>query len=267
MAALASSIHRLGLNFGMYADAGARTCGGYPGSRGYEEKDAASFADWGADYLKYDNCYAELTDPPVKRYTAMRDALNATGRPILYSLCDWGVAEPWLWGESTGNSWRTTVDSAGNWNSVMSNLDNNIGLACFARRGAWNDPDMLQIGNGLTMAEQRSHFALWSLLKSPLMISTDLTQLDAGALAILKAPEIIAVHQDDLDVPGDLIWKQVCKAGWMVWVSRHACFDQSMCNPSYRRAPRKFMLDQSRGGGGSLSFSTGHTRMKRGALG
>ena len=213
MAALAERVHALGLKFGMYGDAGAKTCGGYPGSRGHEEADAALFAGFGVDYLKYDNCYADPDDPPRGRYEAMRDALNATGRPIVYSLCDWGVAEPWLWAAGVGNSWRTTVDSAPNWRSVMHNLDGNVGLARFARPGAWNDPDMLQVGNGLTPGEQRSHFALWCLLKSPLMISSPLKGLDQTALAVVMAPEVIAVHRDKLGVAGDLIWKQV-REGW-----------------------------------------------------
>lgn len=145
MAALAGHIHARNLSFGMYADSGTSTCGGYPGSRGFEARDAAAFAGWGADYLKYDNCYPKEGDSVRARYGAMRDALNATGRPILFSLCEWGVEEPWLWGRAVGNSWRTTGDSSASWLSLVNNLDNSVGLARYAGPGAWNDPDMLQV--------------------------------------------------------------------------------------------------------------------------
>uniref|UniRef100_A0A1D2A6Z5 Alpha-galactosidase n=1 Tax=Auxenochlorella protothecoides TaxID=3075 RepID=A0A1D2A6Z5_AUXPR len=212
MAALAGHIHARNLSFGMYADSGTSTCGGYPGSRGFEARDAAAFAGWGADYLKYDNCYPKEGDSVRARYGAMRDALNATGRPILFSLCEWGVEEPWLWGRAVGNSWRTTGDSSASWLSLVNNLDNSVGLARYAGPGAWNDPDMLQVGNpGLTLGEQRANLALWSLLKSPLMISTRLQELSNASAAILMAAEVVAINQDDLGVAGDLIWKQGSK--------------------------------------------------------
>eukprot|EP00891_Asterochloris_glomerata_P004554 jgi/Astpho2/4554/e_gw1.00067.147.1_t len=209
MKALGDYIHSKGLKFGMYSDAGSRTCLGYPGSRHNEELDAQTFADWGIDYLKYDNCWAPASDWVVDRFAAMRDALNKTGKPILYSLCEWGVADPWLWAPKVGNSWRTTGDISPTFESFLRCLDNTVGLSRFAGPGGWNDPDMLEVGNnGLTLNEQRAHFALWALLKSPLIASADLRHISKEALTILLADEVIAVNQDDLGIAGDLIWKQ-----------------------------------------------------------
>lgn len=206
---LADYVHSKGMKLGIYGDAGYLTCAGFPGSRGFESLDAASYATWGVDYLKYDNCWADKQDWVVDRYTAMRDALNATGRPILFSLCEWGVADPWLWAPKVGNSWRTTTDIQPMWDSMLRCLDNTVGLASFAGPGAWNDPDMLEVGNGqLTLPEQRAHFALWALLKVPLLIGTDLRTASADVKGILLAKEVIAVNQDSLGVAGDLVWKQ-----------------------------------------------------------
>lgn len=127
MATLADHLHGRGLKFGIYGDAGSFTCLGFPGSRGYEQQDAATWAAWGVDLLKYDNCAARDDDWVVARYTAMRDALNRTGRPLVFSLCEWGVQAPWLWGPAVGNSWRTTVDIKNSWDSVLANLDSTIG--------------------------------------------------------------------------------------------------------------------------------------------
>ncbi|KAL4450177.1 hypothetical protein ABPG77_010846 [Micractinium sp. CCAP 211/92] len=213
MAALAAHIHSRGLRFGIYGDAGRRTCAGYPGSRGYEEVDAQTWASWGVDLLKYDNCNYDAADwDPVPRYSAMRDALNATGRPVVFSLCNWGDLRPWLWGDKVGHSWRTTGDISPTWSSVMEILDASTDLARFSGPGSgYNDADMLEVGNGkLTLGEQRAHFALWALLKSPLLIGTDLRRwgIRPDSLAILKAREVIAVNQDPLGVAGDLVWVQ-----------------------------------------------------------
>ncbi|KAL3147731.1 hypothetical protein ABBQ32_002472 [Trebouxia sp. C0010 RCD-2024] len=202
-------VHSRGLKFGMYSDAGSKTCLGLPGSRGKEELDAQYFADLGVDFLKYDNCHAPASDWIVDRYSAMRDALNKTGRPILFSMCNWGAGDPWKWAQKVGNSWRTTQDIEDSWDGMLRCLDNTIGLSRYAQPGAWNDPDMLEVGNaGLLENEQRSHFALWSLLKSPLFIGADMRKLSKSALKILTAGEVIAVNQDPLGVAGDLIWKE-----------------------------------------------------------
>ena len=209
IAALADYVHSRGLKLGIYGDAGSYTCLGYPGSRGYETQDAQTWAGWGIDYLKYDNCAARIDDWVVDRYTAMRDALLSAGRPMVYSLCEWGAQSPWLWANMLAHSWRTTIDIAPNWNSILSNLDSSIGLARFAGPGGWNDADMLEVGNGdLTPAQQRSHFVLWVLLKSPLLIGADLRLLDTDALNLLKNEELIAIHQDELGIAGELVWKQ-----------------------------------------------------------
>ncbi|KAI7846119.1 hypothetical protein COHA_000380 [Chlorella ohadii] len=225
--ALSDYVHARGLKFGIYGDAGALTCAGYPGSRGFEKVDAQTWAEWGIDYLKYDNCWAPASDWVIDRYVAMRDALNATGRPILYSMCEWGVADPWTWAATVGNSWRATEvaeaqfeivacmlpacdgkDIEANWESILKLLDYSHGLARYAKPGAWNDLDMLEVGVGkLTVGEQRTHFALWALLKSPLIIGADLRKISPDSLAILKAQEVIAVNQDPLGVAGDLIWQ------------------------------------------------------------
>lgn len=209
IAALADYVHSRGLKLGIYGDAGTYTCLGYPGSRGYETQDAQTWAGWGIDYLKYDNCAARIDDWVVDRYAAMRDALLSAGRPMVYSLCEWGAQSPWLWANKLAHSWRTTIDIAPNWNSILSNLDASIGLARFAGPGGWNDADMLEVGNGdLSPAQQRSHFVLWVLLKSPLLIGTDLSLLDTDALNLLRNKELIAIHRDELGVAGELIWKQ-----------------------------------------------------------
>src|SRR5690242_18440553 len=147
----ADYVHSLGLKLGIYEDAGTATCAGYPGSLGHERVDAQTFADWGVDYLKYDNCNnagSTTTQQYIDRYSAMRDALAATGRPIVYSICEWGVNQPWTWAPDVGNLWRTTGDISDNWNSLKSIVNQNAPLAASAGPGAWNDPDMLEIGNG-----------------------------------------------------------------------------------------------------------------------
>jgi len=175
---------------------------------GYEVIDAKTYAEWGVDYLKYDNCYAPTNLLPQVRFATMRDALNATGRPILYSMCEWGVQSPWEWANKVGNSWRTTNDIADNWDSFIRVLDGNIGLSPYAGPGGWNDPDMLEVGNGgMKDSEDRAHFFLWSLLKSPLLIGCDLTKMSSASKATLAAPEVIAVNQDSLGVQGDLVYQ------------------------------------------------------------
>lgn len=199
---LADYVHSLGLKFGLYSDSGYKTCAGRPGSLYYETNDANSYASWGVDYLKYDNCFESGLDPKI-RYPIMRDALNATGRSILFSMCEWGVENPATWAPVVGNSWRTTNDIGDNWQSIMSNIDENNKWASYAGPGGWNDPDMLEVGNGgLSTEEYRAHFSLWALSKSPLLIGCDVTNIDTVTLSILTAPEVIAVNQDPLGIQG-----------------------------------------------------------------
>lgn len=200
--ALARRAHSKGLKFGLYSDAGFKTCAGRPGSLGHEKADAETYARWGVDYLKYDNCNTDGTKPEV-RYPPMRDALNATGRPIFFSMCEWGVDEPARWGRQVGNSWRTTGDISDTWHSMLGILDQNDRWASFAGPGGWNDPDMLEVGNGgMTTEEYRAHFGLWCLIKSPLLIGCDVTNMSGEVREILTNPEVIAVNQDPLGVQG-----------------------------------------------------------------
>ncbi|CAF0933034.1 unnamed protein product [Didymodactylos carnosus] len=202
IAALADYVHSKKLKFGLYSDAGYKTCGGRPGSLGFEIKDANTYASWQVDYLKYDNCNTDQTIPE-KRYPVMRDALNATGRPIFYSMCEWGVDDPALWAATVGNSWRTTGDISDNWNSMISNIDINDRYADHAAPGGWNDPDMLEVGNGgMTNTEYISHFSIWAISKAPLLIGCDVTKISQDTLNILTNPEVIAINQDSLGAQG-----------------------------------------------------------------
>jgi len=204
MAALVDYAHARGLKFGLYSDAGYKTCAGRPGSLGYEQIDADTYAAWNVDYLKYDNCNTDGSIPE-KRYPIMRDALNNTGKPIFYSMCEWGVDNPATWAAAVGNSWRTTgdVDVHNNWEGILENLDQNDVWWSYAGPGGWNDPDILEVGNGgLTNIESKSHFFLWVISKAPLLIGCDVTNMDPEILAILTAPEVIAVNQDPLGVQG-----------------------------------------------------------------
>ena len=205
----ASYVHSLGLKLGIYEDAGTMTCAGFPGSLGHEQTDANSFASWGVDYLKYDNCYSDGVNqtsnggPSAQsRYTTMRDALAATGRPILFSLCDWGFQNPWTWGAGVGNSWRTTGDINASFGSMLSIFHSNVGLASHAGPGAWNDPDMLEIGNGMSATEDRSEFSLWSEMAAPLISGTNVANASSTTLSILTDSRVIAVDQDSLGKQG-----------------------------------------------------------------
>jgi alpha-galactosidase len=201
----ADYVHSLGLKLGIYEDAGTATCAGYPGSLGHETTDAQSFASWGVDYLKYDNCNNNSV-PAQTRYTAMRDALAATGRPILYSLCNWGQENPWTWGADVGNSWRTTGDINASYSSMLSIFHANAGLASYAGPGHWNDPDMLEIGNGsLTTTENRSEFSLWAEMAAPLIAGTNIASASSTTLATYTNTRVIAVDQDSLGRQGTMI--------------------------------------------------------------
>ncbi|CAF2108218.1 unnamed protein product [Rotaria magnacalcarata] len=205
MRALVDYVHSHGLKFGLYSDAGYKTCAGRPGSLGYERKDAATYALWGVDFLKYDNCNTDGTKPEI-RYPIMRDALNATGRPIFYSLCEWGVDTPALWAADVGNSWRTAGDISDTWESMISTMDINNQFADAAGPGGWNDPDMLRIGNGgMTTTEYISYFSLWAISKAPLLIGGDVRTMSRDILNIYLNSEVIAINQDPLGVQGKKI--------------------------------------------------------------
>ncbi len=216
MKAVADYVHSKGLKLGLYEDAGTTTCGGYPGSLGHERQDAALFASWGVDYLKYDQCNIPFTDWPgqthqqidTRLYTTMSDALKATGRPIVFSMCNGtdAAALPWLWGAPVSNLWRTTTDIQDDFGSMLGIVRQNARLARYAGPGAWNDPDMLEIGNGgMSGTEYRSEFSLWSEMAAPLIIGTDLRKATAETLAVYSNRDVIAVDQDALGRQGVLV--------------------------------------------------------------
>ncbi|KAJ0106204.1 hypothetical protein Patl1_19208 [Pistacia atlantica] len=206
--ALADYVHGKGLKLGIYSDAGTQTCSKtMPGSLGYEEKDAKTFASWGIDYLKYDNCENTGTSPK-ERYPIMSKALLNSGRPIFFSLCEWGEEDPATWAPKIGNSWRTTGDISDNWDSMTSRADQNDKWASYAGPGGWNDPDMLEVGNGgMTTDEYRSHFSIWALIKAPLLIGCDIRAMNNQTYEILSNKEVIAVNQDKLGVQGKKVKK------------------------------------------------------------
>jgi alpha-galactosidase len=205
--AVADYVHAKGLKLGIYTSAGTKTCSnvGFPGALGHEYSDARQFADWGVDYLKYDNCNNQGVDART-RYATMRDALRATGRPIVYSICEWGENKPWEWASDVGHLWRTTGDISDNWGSMLSILKRNLPLAPHAGPGHWNDPDMLEVGNGgMTDTEYRSHFSMWSVMAAPLLIGSDLRTASDATFGILGNKEVIAVDQDPLGKQGTVL--------------------------------------------------------------
>jgi alpha-galactosidase len=219
--ALADYVHSLGLKFGIYSDVGSKTCAGRPGSLGHEYQDARQYADWTVDYLKYDWCNSTTQDAPSS-YALMRQALDASGRPIVFSICEWGRHKPWLWGKEVGgNLWRTADDIQDRWqgrvkwpagdccsNGVVDIVDLQVGLESFAGPAHWNDPDMLEVGNGgMTDTEYRSHFSLWAILAAPLIAGNDLRDMRPEIRDILTNKEVIAVDQDTLGSEGKRVKK------------------------------------------------------------
>jgi alpha-galactosidase len=222
MKALADYIHSLGLKFGIYSDAGEMTCGKRPGGLGHEYQDALMYASWGVDYLKYDWCFTLNGLDAKTAYRNMRHALDAAGRPIVLSICEWGSHQPWLWGEEVGgNLWRTTGDIQDRWAGakewepgnccnygVTAILDQQVGLYSYAGPGHWNDPDMLEVGNGgMSTTEYRAHFSLWAMLAAPLIAGNDLRNMTSEIRDILTNKEVIAVDQDPLGREGHRVWK------------------------------------------------------------
>ncbi len=210
MKALADYVHRKGLKFGVYSDAGSKTCGGRPGSKGHEVRDAKLYASWGVDYLKYDWCFTEGQDAR-EAYQKMGRALRDTGRPIVFSLCEWGQSKPWTWAPGVGQLWRTTGDIQDCWDcskewggmGVTHIIDSNESLYAHAGPGHWNDPDMLEVGNGgMTTSEYRAHFSFWALLAAPLIAGNDIRRMSPETRAILMNREVIAIDQDPLGVQG-----------------------------------------------------------------
>jgi alpha-galactosidase len=204
MKALAGYVHSKGLKLGIYSSPGPKTCGGHEGSYGHEEQDAQTYAAWEIDFLKYDLCSLEGKGDQVAAYRKMGEALKRTGRPIVYSLCQYGMEGVWKWGRSVGgNMWRTTDDIRDNYYSMIFFGFSQNGLENFAGPGAWNDPDMLEIGNkGMNEDESKTHMSLWSILAAPLLAGNDLSKVSPSTLAILTNSEVIQVDQDSAGVQG-----------------------------------------------------------------
>jgi len=218
MKALADYVHSKGLKIGIYSGPGNKTCGGYAASLGHEEQDAKLYAEWGIDYLKYDECsftgdVLEKQAPGdkaaqmrlmVAAYSKMGKALQATGRPIVFSLCQYGWDAVWEWAPAIGgNLWRTTGDIYPGWDRIYSIVSQQSGLESYAGPGHWNDPDMLEVGNGkLSLAENRSHFSWWALLAAPLLAGNDLPHMKPEINAILTNRDVIAIDQDSLGRQG-----------------------------------------------------------------
>ncbi|MBV9528855.1 alpha-galactosidase [Sphingomonas sp.] len=222
--ALSDYVHSRGLKFGIYSDAGRLTCGGRPGSQGHEYQDALTYARWGVDYLKYDWC--NTGDRNAREaYAVMASALRQSGRPIVFSMCEWGTAKPWLWAKNTGNLWRTTgdifdsfstKDPKRDWaHTVTDIVDLNEPLWSYAGPGHWNDPDMLEVGNGgMTPTEYRSHFSLWAMMAAPLIAGNDIAHMDENTRSILLNSEVIAIDQDRLGAQGHRVATEGTSEVW-----------------------------------------------------
>ena len=222
MKALADYVHSKGLKIGIYSGTGTKTCGGFAASLDHEAQDAKMYADWGIDYLKYDLCSfipdvmekqapndkTEQMRIMFKAYEKMGSALKATGRPIVFSLCQYGWDAPWEWAPAIGgNSWRTTGDISPDWDRIYAILSQQEGLEKYAGKGHWNDPDMLEVGNGkLSLAENRSHFSMWAMVASPLLAGNDLPNMKPEIKEILTNKDVIAIDQDKLGKQGERVY-------------------------------------------------------------
>jgi alpha-galactosidase len=250
MKALADYVHSKGLKFGIYSDAGAKTCGGKPGSRGREYQDALTYAQWGVDYLKYDWCNTDGLKAEGA-YTTMRDALFATGRPIVFSLCEWGNNKPWEWAKAVGHLWRTTGDiyncfdcvkDHGTWKSwgVLQILDMQKDLRTYAGPDHWNDPDMMEVGNGMSVSEDRAHFSMWAMLTAPLMAGNDLRKMNKETQAILTNKAVIAVNQDPLGIQG---FKYATRENLEIWLKPLQSGDWAVCFLNRGKTPQRVEFD------------------------
>jgi len=195
---VADYVHSKGLKFGIYSSAGTVTCQRRPGGFGHEYQDARTYAKYGVDYLKYDWC-GSTTQDAKSSYTNMSNALRTAGRPIVFSICEWGSNKPWEWAGPVGHLWRTTGDISDSWNSMIDIFEKQKDLARYSGPGKWNDPDMLEVGNGgMTTEEYKTHFSLWCMLSSPLMAGNDLNNMTPETKSILLNKEMIAIDQDSL---------------------------------------------------------------------
>jgi len=237
--ALADYVHSKGLKLGIYTDVGAHTCEKRPGSLNYELQDAKTYAAWGIDYVKIDWCDADGLVPEVQ-YAKFRDALAQSGRSIVFSICNWGVKEPWKWGPLTGNLWRTDdIKDTYDRMSVIGFTQN--GLEKYAGPGHWNDPDKLEVGNGgMKPDEYRTHMALWVLLAAPLLAGNDLRTMTAETKDLLTNPEVIAVDQDAKGVQGHRVWQE---GPLEIWAKPLANGNQAVGLFNRGESPVKMTLD------------------------
>jgi len=254
MKALADYVHSKGLRIGIYSDAGWKTCGGRPGSRGHEYQDARTYAGWGIDYLKYDWCSTDGLKAEGA-YQTMREALAAAGRPIVFSICEWGDSKPWEWARDVGHLWRTSGDithcwdceqNHGSWSSwgIMRIVDRQRGLRAHAGPGHWNDPDMLEVGNGMSAVEDRAHFSLWAMMAAPLIAGNDLQAMPRETREVLTNREVIAIDQDSLGVQGFAY--EASADGVEIWFKPLAGGDWAMMVLNRGEAPRAVRFDFAR---------------------
>src|SRR5574344_268367 len=236
---LSDYAHSKGLKLGIYSCCGKLTCAGYSASLGHEYQDALQYARWGIDYLKEDWCYCENVNPKGA-YALMRDALHDAGRPIYFSLCEWGSNKPWEWAKDTGHSWRTTGDIQCNWKSVMTILDKNKVLRKYAGPGHWNDPDMLEVGNGMSVNEDRAHFTMWCMMSAPLILGNEIRNMKPETAAILLNKDVIALDQDKLGVQG-MMFSSVENVEY--WVKPLADGDWAFCILNRNEQPQKCGID------------------------
>lgn len=247
MKALGDYLHARGFKFGIYNCAGTETCAGYPGARGHEFQDAKTYASWGVDYLKFDWCHSEGLVAP-EAYKKMHEALVASGRPIVFSICEWGNSKPWTWGKGIGQLWRTTGDIAPCWDCKTQwsqgwklILDEQVPLASYAGPGHWNDPDMLEVGNkGLTFAESRAHFSLWCVLAAPLIAGNDVRNMTKETQDILTNREVIALDQDPLGKEGT---RFRADAGEEIWIKELSGGQWAVCVLNPTTASEHIKLD------------------------
>jgi alpha-galactosidase len=243
-------VHSKGLKFGIYNCAGTKTCAGYPGTRGYEYQDARLYASWGVDYLKFDWCNTDGLNAR-EAYTTMSKAIRAAGRPMIFSLCEWGNHQPWLWAKNVGQLWRSTGDihagfvqnlSKGTWTalSVLTILDKQDSIRQYAGPGHWNDPDMLEVGNGMAYNEDKAHFSLWCMLAAPLMAGNDLRKMSEQTTAILTNKEVIAIDQDRLGIEG---FRYYSFDGLEIWIKPLSNNELAVCFLNRSTRPQEVSYD------------------------
>ena len=244
MKPVADYVHAKGLKFGLYNCAGTKTCAGYPGTRGYEYQDARLYASWDIDYLKFDWCNTDGINAK-EAYTTMSRALHTAGHPIIFSLCEWGNNKPWEWAKEVGELWRTTGDiypifdsvhNFGSWSGLgaMRILDLQKGLQQYAGPGHWNDPDMLEVGNGMKTNEDRAHFSMWCMLAAPLMAGNDIRKMSKETTGILTDKDVVAVDQDAMGIEG---FKYASKDSLETWFKPLSGGDWAVCFLNRNNAP------------------------------